>query len=47
MMKFTVKILFSLVLIFAPTNFAFGQTVATPVDLETILKKSAEQTANS
>lgn len=44
MMKFTVKILFSLVLIFAPTNFAFGQTVATPVDLETILKKSAEQT---
>lgn len=43
-MKFTVKILFSIVLIFAFTNFAFGQTDATSVNLETILKKAAEQT---
>jgi len=43
-MKFIVKILFLLVLVLSGAKFAFGQTVATPVDLETILKKSAEQT---
>ncbi len=43
-MRVTVKFLFLMVLIFAFTNFAFGQTEPAPVNLETILKKAAEQT---
>ena len=44
MMKFSVKFLFSVVLIFGFTSSLYAQTVAAPVDLEAILKQSAAQT---
>ena len=43
-MKFTVKILFSIVLVLTGASFAFGQTDSASVNLETILKKATEQT---
>ncbi|MBA2494622.1 MAG: hypothetical protein H0V31_08005 [Acidobacteria bacterium] len=43
-MRFIVKILFSIVLIIAGTNFVFGQIPTVQFDLETILRKAAQQT---